>query len=121
MRTFSGNGVLQLLNAIIMLVGSAAILLVTNWKLALIGLAMVPAVLAVFMSFLQRIGPRFRVVQQKLGNLNTILQETLAGIRVVKVFVREPYEVTRYRTANDDLLHENMTITRASSLRACFG
>ncbi len=115
-RTFIGNGVLQLLNAIIMLVGITAILLVTNWKLALIALAMVPTVMAVFISFLQRIGPRFRVVQQKLGNLNTILQENIAGIRVVKAFVREPYEVRRYRTANDDLLHKNMTITRASSL-----
>jgi len=115
-RNFTGSGILQLLNAIIMLVGSAIILLVTNWKLALIALAMVPAILSVFLFFLQRIGPRFRIVQQKLGNLNTILQENIAGIRVVKAFVREPYEVMRYRKANDDLLQENLVITRASSL-----
>jgi ATP-binding cassette subfamily B multidrug efflux pump len=115
-RNFTGSGILQLLNAVIMLVGSAIILLVTNWKLALIALAIVPAILSVFLFFLQRIGPRFRIVQQKLGNLNTILQENIAGIRVVKAFVREPYEVMRYRKANDDLLRENLVITRASSL-----
>jgi ATP-binding cassette subfamily B multidrug efflux pump len=115
-RNFTGSGILQLLNAVIMLVGSAIILLVTNWKLALIALAIVPAILSVFLFFLQRIGPRFRIVQQKLGNLNTILQENIAGIRVVKAFVREPYEVMHYRKANDDLLRENLVITRASSL-----
>src|SRR6266705_1786371 len=115
-RTFTGNGLLQLVNAIIMLFGSAIILLLTNWRLALIVLTIVPAVLSIFLFFLRRIGPRFRLVQQKLGNLNTILQENLAGVRVVKAFVREPYEVTRYRKANDDLLQENLVITRASSL-----
>ncbi len=101
-RTFTGNGILQLLNAVVMLVGSATILLVTNWRLAIIALLMVPAILAIFLFFLQRIAPRFRIVQQKLGNLNTILQENIAGVRVVKAFVREPYELQRYRAANDD-------------------
>ncbi len=115
-RTFTGNGLLQLVNAIIMLFGSAIILLLTNWRLALIVLTIVPAVLSIFLFFLRRIGPRFRLVQQKLGNLNTILQENLAGVRVIKAFVREPYEVARYRSANDDLLQENLTIVRGTSL-----
>ncbi len=115
-RTFNSTGLLQLLNAIVMLIGSASILLATNWKLGLVALAIIPAILAVFLFFLARVGPRFRVVQQKLGNLNTILQENLAGIRVVKAFVREPYELGRFRAANEDLLQENFVIVRASSL-----
>ena len=114
-RTFTGNGLLQLVNAIVMLLGSAIILLLTNWRLALIVLTIVPAILSIFLFFLRRIGPRFRLIQQKLGNLNTILQENLAGVRVVKAFVREPYELVRYRTANDDLLKENLTIVRGTS------
>ena len=115
-RNFTGNGLLQLVNAIVMLFGSAIILLLTNWRLALIVLTIVPAVLSIFLFFLRSIGPRFRLVQQKLGNLNTILQENLAGVRVIKAFVREPYEVARYRSANDDLLQENLTIVRGTSL-----
>ncbi len=115
-RNFTGAGILQLLNAIVMLLGSATILLISNWKLASLALLMVPAIFAVFFVFLTRVGPRFRVVQQKLGNLNTILQENLAGVRVVKAFVREPYEHDRYFTANDDLLQENLGIVRSSSL-----
>jgi ATP-binding cassette subfamily B protein len=83
-RNFTGNGLLQLVNAILMLFGSAIILLLTNWRLALIVLTIVPAIFGIFLFFIRRIGPRFRLVQQKLGNLNTILQENLAGVRVVK-------------------------------------
>ncbi len=115
-RNFTGAGILQLLNAIVMLLGSATILLISNWRLASLALLMVPAIFAVFFVFLIRVGPRFRIVQQKLGNLNTILQENLAGVRVVKAFVREPYEHDRYFTGNDDLLQENLGIVRSSSL-----
>jgi ATP-binding cassette subfamily B protein len=115
-RSFTGNGLLQLVNAIAMLFGSAIILLLTSWKLALVVLTIVPIILTIFLFFIRRIGPRFRLVQQKLGNLNTVLQENLAGVRVIKAFVREPYEVARYRSANDDLLQENLTIVRGASL-----
>ena len=115
-RTFTGNGILQLLNAVVMLIGSATILLISNWKLALIALTMIPAILVIFLFFLTRIGPRFRVVQQKLGNLNTVLQENLSGVRVIKAFVREPYELERYRKANDSLLQENLEVVRGTSL-----
>ncbi|TMB78641.1 MAG: ABC transporter ATP-binding protein [Chloroflexi bacterium] len=115
-RAFTGNGILQLLNAVVMLIGSATILLITNWKLALVALLIIPAILGVFLFFLTKIGPRFRIVQQKLGNLNTVLQENLAGVRVVKAFVREPYEQERYRNANTSLLQENLAVVRGTSL-----
>ncbi len=115
-RTFTGTNLVQLLNAIVLLIGSATILLSTNWRLGLLALAIVPAIGAVFFFFLRRIGPRFRIVQQKLGNLNTILQENLAGVRVVKAFVREPYELERYRAGNNDLLSENLFVVRGTAL-----
>ena len=115
-RTFTGNGILQLLNAVVMLIGSATILLITNWKLALVALLMIPAILGIFLFFLTKIGPRFKIVQQKLGNLNTVLQENLAGVRVVKAFVREPYEQGRYRDANNSLLQENLAVVRGTAL-----
>src|SRR6266704_3553754 len=112
----TGNGILQLLNAVVMLIGSATILLITNWKLALVALLIIPAILGIFLFFLTKIGPRFRIVQQKLGNLNTVLQENLAGVRVVKAFVREAYEQERYRNANNSLLQENLVVVRGTSL-----
>ena len=115
-RNFTGSSLLQLVNAIVLLFGSAAILLLTNWQLALVALAIIPVILVIFIFFFRTIGPRFRVVQQKLGNLNTVLQENLAGVRVVKSFGREPYELQRYRAANDDLLKENLAVVRGTTL-----
>jgi ATP-binding cassette subfamily B multidrug efflux pump len=112
-RLFIGQSFLQMINAIVMLAGSAAILLWTNWRLALIALAIVPAILVVFAFVLRRVAPRFRIVQQKLGNLNTILQENLTGMRIVKAFAREPYERQRFHAANEDLLQENLSIIGA--------
>jgi ATP-binding cassette subfamily B protein len=114
-RNFTGNGLLQFVNAIVMLVGSAAVLLATNWRLALIVLLMIPGVLLVFVYFFRTVGPRFRLVAQKLGNLNTVLQENLAGVRVVKAFAREPFEQQRYQAANDDLLSESLWIVQRSA------
>lgn len=115
-RNFIGASFLQMVNAIVTLIGSAAILLVMNWRLALIALAIVPTILLVFAFFIGRIAPLFREVQQKLGNLNTVLQENLAGVKVVKAFAREPYELQRYSAANDDLLVENLKIMRGIAL-----
>lgn len=114
-RTFVGNSFLQLMNSILMLGGSAAILFAMNWRLALVALAMIPAIMGVFAFFITKIGPRFRIIQQKLGNLNTVLQENLAGVRVVKAFAREPYELQRYSAANDDLTQETLGIVRSTS------
>lgn len=115
MRTFIGNGLLQIVNALILLIGSATILIVTNWQLGLMVLMVIPAIMVVFVRFFQTVGPRFRVVAQKLGNLNTVLQENLAGIRVVKAFAREPYEHQRFRDANDDLLQETLAVVRGAA------
>jgi len=99
-RQFTGMGFLQLLNAIVLLFGSVAFLVSMNWQLALIVLLIVPLALGIFGFFASRARPMFTQVQQKLSALNTVLQENLAGVRVVKAFVREPYEATRFGDTN---------------------
>ncbi len=115
-RVFMASGFVQVLSALVMLIGTTIILVWMNWQLALVALAMLPLVSVVFFTFFRTIGPRFRVVQQKLGFLNTVLQENLAGIRVVKAFAREPYELERYGKANDDLLIENLALRKAIAI-----
>lgn len=111
-RQFTGQGLFQLLNALIMLVGSAIILLLMNWQLALITLAAMPFMFLILGRFFSRIRPIFEQVQAKLGILNTILQENLAGVRVVKAFAREPYEATRFSEANLDYKSENIAAVK---------
>ncbi len=112
-RQFISQGFLQIISAIVMLLGTAIILLVTNWGLGLIALLVVPAMLVVIGSFIRNIIPRFRLVQQRLGVLNTILQENLSGVRVVKAFNRAEYENSRFHDANEAWLTVNLGIIRA--------
>jgi ATP-binding cassette subfamily B protein len=112
-RQFVSQGFLQFISALVMLFGTAIILLLTNWGLALIALLVVPAMLVVMGLFIRNVIPRFKRVQQRLGALNTILQENLAGVRVVKAFNRGDYERSRFDAANDALLGENLGVVGA--------
>ncbi len=112
-RHFIGQGFLQLMGALVMLAGSSLVLFAMNWRLALVSLTIIPGILLVFARFVRNVQPLFRQVQQKLGALNTILQENLAGVRVVKAFAREQHEAKRFGRANADLLAENIRVTKA--------
>jgi len=111
-RTFAGSGVVQLANAIVMLVGTTALLLYLDWRLALVALSIVPIIAGLLVRFIGRIRPLFREVQQTLGQLNTVLQEDLLGVRVIRAFAREDYETARYKSVNDELLDTNLTTVR---------
>jgi len=71
-----------------------------------------PLTMAVFFHFARRLRPLFTRVQQYLARLNTILQENLAGVRVVKAFAREPYEHRRFSAANRDLMEQQIETGR---------
>ena len=112
-RAFLSTSLMQVISSVVTLVAIAVILLVMNWKLALITLTVVPLAGWLLANFLTRNGALFRQVQEQLGDLNAILQENLLGIRVVKAFVRESTETTRYTAMNDALVRANMKTIRA--------
>lgn len=95
-RMFISTGLVQLFSALLMMLGSLVLLFSTNWQLTLLTLPVMVSVLGVFGFFAGKGRPLFTLVQQKLGRLNTVLQENLAGIRVVKAFAREPWESQRF-------------------------
>ncbi len=111
-RQFTGMGLFQFVNAFIMLFGSATLLLVMNWRLALVALGTIPLILVIITRFITTIRPLFEQAQAKLGTLNTVLQENLAGVRVIKAFVREPFEAARFRAANRAYLETNLQAVR---------
>ncbi|MBC8444909.1 MAG: ABC transporter ATP-binding protein [Chloroflexi bacterium] len=115
-QRFVGNGFLMMIGAAVMMIGSLVLLFVTNWQLSLVMVVIVPFTFAVFGNIASRIRPLFKVVQERLARLNTVLQENLVGVRVVKAFVREPYELQRYTEANQELYDINIQIGRWFSL-----
>ncbi|MBW4695271.1 MAG: ABC transporter ATP-binding protein/permease [Lyngbya sp. HA4199-MV5] len=112
-RAFLSTSLIQVINSVVTLVAIAVILLVMNWKLALLTLTVVPMAGWLLANFLTRNGALFKRVQEQLGDLNAVLQENLLGIRVVKAFVRETAENVRYTAMNDALVRENMKTIRA--------
>jgi ATP-binding cassette, subfamily B, multidrug efflux pump len=109
-RTFAGSGLLQLISAVILLVGTLIILFSMNAGLTLIFLAMIPPIAGVFVLFIKKVMPLSKTIQQRLGALNTVLQEDLAGIRIVKAFAREDFEQDRFNKKNQDLFSINVTM-----------
>lgn len=111
-RLFIGQGLLQLVGAVVLLVGTLIILFTTNVKMALTTLPILPVALVLFMFFGFISQPLFAKVQQKLSVLNTILQENLAGIKVIKAFTREREQQTKFRIAADDSMEQSITVSR---------
>ena len=85
-------------------VGSLILAFTISWKLAMILVVVVPVLFTVVAVITRKGFPLFAKVQKRLDRMNTVLQENLAGIRVVKAFVRSDYETKRFTEANDDYM-----------------
>ena len=103
-RAFIGTSLLQVVSAVATLITISTILLIMNWRLALIGLSAVPIAGTLVFRFFKRNRPLFGQVQERLGDLNEVLRENLLGVRVVKAFAREPVELARYTQTNSSLV-----------------
>ena len=110
-----GMGGVQFLSGLLMIGGAVGLLVATDWQLSLIVLAIVPLLFGLSAFFATKGRPLFMRIQQRLSELNTVLQENLAGARVVKAFVREEYEAQRYVQANQRLLELNLKVARLLS------
>jgi ATP-binding cassette, subfamily B, multidrug efflux pump len=102
-RTFVGSGIVQLIASLVMFLGCAALLFAINAALAGVALATVVPIFWVLKVFVGKIGPLFGKVQVALGKLNSILQEDLQGLRVVRAFSGEEREAARYNAVNREL------------------
>lgn len=87
-----------------MLLG-AAIMLYTNWKLALIVFAILPVILIATRLFQQAMKVAFIEVRAQVANLNSFVQERIAGMKIVQLFNREEIEKEKFRAINEK--HQN--------------
>ncbi len=111
-RLFIGQGLVQIVGTIILLSGTLTILFSTNLKLAFTVLPILPIAMVLFLVFGGLAQPLFAKVQQKLAVLNTVLQENLAGIKVIKAFTREREQQKRFKTAADDSMQQSIIVAR---------
>ncbi len=95
---------------IVMFLGGIFMLYRQSPKFALVAACGLPFVGITVIFFLKKTAPLFAVVQKKLDSINHIMQETIAGARVVKAYVKEEYELGRFDDANDELCAENLRV-----------
>jgi ATP-binding cassette subfamily B protein len=85
----------------LLLVGSLIMAILTSPPLALLYVPLIPFVTLVLLWIIHRTYPLYGEVQRRLDTLNTVLQENLSGVRVVKAFARSRHEIARFGAAND--------------------
>ncbi len=105
-----------MIRAPMMLIGSLVLAIVTSPRLALLIAVLGPIVLAIIIWVINRAYPLFGEVQRRLDDLNTVLQENLAGVRVVKAFVRGAHEIARFMGVNKRLMDQTVHAIRIVSV-----
>jgi len=115
-RMFTSAGLSLLMRTTLMVVGSTVMLVLTDWQLSLVMLALLPLAAGVIWALLRLARPVFTLVQQKLAALNTVVQENLAGAQVIKAFVREKYEIGRFAGSNADYMEQNIRVGRLMAI-----
>jgi ATP-binding cassette, subfamily B, multidrug efflux pump len=109
-------GLRLLIRAPLMIVGSILLMILISPDLALVVLLLLPLALVLTGVFILRLQPMFLGIQKRLDRLNTVLQEYLAGVRVIKAFVRSDHEIARFDVANCDLAQKSTRVNQFLSL-----
>lgn len=98
----------MLIRSPLLFIGGIVMTVTINAKLSLILLVTVPLLTLVILILVKKGFPLFALVQKKLDRLNTIIQENLSAMRVVKSFVREKQQIERFKESNESLFETNM-------------
>ncbi len=118
MRTMLTTNLTMMLSQALTLIGSVAILLTMNARFTLFILALLPILLGVAFLFGSRIRKSSTHVQDQLADSTVVAEEGLQGIRVVKSFGREMYEIQRYNTAMEKTFQASLKMAVYNSLFA---
>ena len=104
----------------LLLIGSLIMAILTSPKLAFLPLVLMPIELVAVVWIINRATPLYTIVQRKLDSLNEVMQENLAGVRVVKAFVRGRHEQARFGQANTALTQQSIQAARTVAVMPSF-
>jgi ATP-binding cassette subfamily B protein len=115
-RMLFGPGIMQSANTIVVAVFAIVFMLRINWQLTLLALLPLPVVTLSVRHFGTRIHDLTEQSQGKLADLSARVQESMAGIRVVKAFVQEKHEIAEFEGMNQSLVAKNQELIRVQSV-----
>jgi ATP-binding cassette, subfamily B, multidrug efflux pump len=116
LNNFFGRAAVIVLTNLLTLIGILVVLLTWDWRLGLLYLAFLPLVGHAFWIYSRRVRPAWGRVRRILSGLTGALHESLAGILVVKLFGREPFEAQRLDRQSRMYLGANLETARIASL-----
>lgn len=115
-RTLVGPAVMYSMNTLVIGSLSITLMAILSWKLTIAGLLpMIVLTVAVYFS-IRIIHRLFEAVQSKFAAINARAQENLSGIRVVKAYAREPYEIEQFAAASNEYVDANLKLFRVQSM-----
>jgi len=114
-RNFIPLGLLRGLLTLVTFGAISIILFRLDWYLALVTLISVPILAFLSIQVARRLRPLWSSVQNENGELGTVMQESLSGVRVVKAFAREEFEIAKFGAKNQELRGLNMSAMRLSA------
>jgi subfamily B ATP-binding cassette protein MsbA len=120
LQTAITDNVVGLIRQILTLLGAAILLFLLNWRLTLFILIGIPIITLVMLLLGRRIREASRMVQDALAEAANVLQETVGGIRIVKSFAREPYEIGRFSARVNETYRAAMYRARISAVLGPF-
>ena len=98
----------QVLDCVVMFIGALAMMFTIDWRLALALACVTPFIFILTRGLSTHARPLFFAIRNSLAEMNSMVEENIEGNRVVKAFVREPYETEKFDKHNDDYMQRNM-------------
>jgi ATP-binding cassette subfamily B protein len=115
-RMMVGPAVMYTSNTVLTFVVGMALMLSIDWRLTLIALIPLPMVSLSVNYFGRVIHHRFDRIQAQLSDISALAQESLSGVRVVRAYGQEPYEIARFRVANAEFVERNKALIRIQGM-----
>jgi ABC-type multidrug transport system fused ATPase/permease subunit len=119
-RFFLGYGLIFFFQNVLTVFSVTAVLLVFQWKLALIALAITPVLVVLAYRYSHIAHPTLRDVQQKLADVATVAEENIVGVHVVKSFAQEPQESAKFHARSEDVFQQTLRANRQRALYVPF-
>jgi len=110
------NGFAEAIRQIFLYITYMFLVIWASWKLSLIVLVLLPFGIIVISKFGKKVKKNSILTQQKMGNLTSVLQETIYGIRVIKAFAMEKFELEKFKNFAKDYFKTMVKLTRIGSL-----
>lgn len=119
-RFFISFGLIYSWHVVLLLVGVSVLMVRIDWQLGLLGTAAMPVSILISGRIARKLMGMWRNIQVHNGRLTTVLQENLAGMRVVKAFGAEGFEQQKFHEAANTVAEETFRLNRAQAVNSSF-